>query len=283
MEVFAVKLSLSLFLLVALSSFAHASSQQEAIVALHAVSHTAKLSNVCPGGASSQDPNTEGRPCVAYEVDELSLNTGYNVYLVVAKGNAGPGIAGVSLGISYNASDMLVGFDLCADLEFPNPVWPNDGGGNTITWDSQTNCQSTEVLLSGVHAIAGSFYIYAYGAGTFSVVDNPNTNVLSVADCSAATSTINGRGSTIGFGPGVMGQNMCIALEPCGCQGGATQRACCCSSSGVIDVGCRATLELCAWVGGNLIGSDCQATCEAGCSAVGTQSRSWGQIKTRPY
>ena len=85
----------------------------------------------------------------------------------------------------------------CASgLEFPNgptgsstDEWPASGGGNRLTWDSSIDCQTTTLGMDGVHAVAGSFYVYAYSDDLFQVTPNNNLSTapeLQVGDCSEA-------------------------------------------------------------------------------------------------
>jgi hypothetical protein len=145
------------------------------------------------------------------------IESGADVYLVVARAYPGPGIAGVSCGISYNATSGagvdVLGWTLCADLEFTNSglngEWPASGGGNRITWVSTTNCQRTVIDPDGVHAIAGVFYVYAYSEDYFSLDLNQNLQFpeFAVADCSAQVTYLSvsepqpyGHAGCVGFG-----------------------------------------------------------------------------------
>ena len=192
------------------SGVALAGSQDLAVVALHEKVHSLKSTVICPGLAGSVDPNTAGISCADYSVDNAPLLSGRDVYLVVARGNAAAGIAGLSCGITYTANVAMYGFQLCSDLQFPNGGWPADGGGNRITWAASSNCQETTIGAEGVHAIAGSFYVYAYGDGSIEVTPNNNLVIpeFRVADCSAAESSVSIGGGRVGFG-GVTGFNPC--------------------------------------------------------------------------
>jgi hypothetical protein len=167
-----------------------AGTQPQAVVALHAKSHRP------PSPETACDVGRPTVPCREYRVT-WPIESGADVYLVVARAYPGPGIAGVSCGISYNATlgagvDVL-GWTLCADLEFrnagPNGEWPASEGGNRITWVPTTNCQRTVINPDGVHAIAGAFYVYAYSMDTFLVTANKNLAgpyEFAVADCAAS-------------------------------------------------------------------------------------------------
>lgn len=115
----------------------------------------------------------------------------YYIYLLVVKGSE-LDIAGLQCGITYennaaNGASDGIGLDiftwtLCATLQFamPTPVWPNPGGGNLITWDRTTVCQTGET------AVAGYFYSAAYGQDKFGITVRPADGKAKVADCSAA-------------------------------------------------------------------------------------------------
>ena len=193
---------------------AFAGSQEDAVIALHAKPHAEKALNICPGGDASEDPNTQGLACSDYDV-AAPANESVDVYLVVAKGSSQAGIAGLSCGIRYDADISMFGWTLCSDLEFssrdPNPTWPASGSANRITWTASTNCQRTEFGEDGAHAVAGSFYIYAYGDGIFDITTNNTVQSgaeLQVADCASAESNIL-EAASVGFGT-LGGCNPCL-------------------------------------------------------------------------
>src|SRR5262249_46658502 len=71
----------------------------------------------------------------------------------VANASSGA-ICGVQAGISYEASHdgnpglEVLGWHLCADLEFPDDAWPASGTGNTMTWGDQER-YATDVNVVG--------------------------------------------------------------------------------------------------------------------------------------
>lgn len=175
---------------------------------------------ICPGVVGSRDPNTMGIPCSGYTTESSAFAT--VVYLVVVTQDDTDGVLYLSCGIDYG-SNLYATWIRCSDgLEFPgdggNGNWPAPAGGNRITW---TTCQTTTVGSDGVHAVAGAFYVYAYGNDLFQVTPN-NTLMtgpeLIVQNCVPTQTDImsNPRGS-VGFGS-VSGFNPC------------------CTSSGVIHV-----------------------------------------------
>lgn len=100
-------------------------------------------------------------------------------------------LAGLECGITYdggNAGGMTDGSGIdifswnhCATIEFPSPVpaWPKPGSGNLLTWDSVNSCQT------GFTAVAGWFYLAAYGPDELRVTPRPASGFAKVADCAA--------------------------------------------------------------------------------------------------
>ena len=200
-----------------------AGTQDDAVVALHDKVHNTKATQICPGLATATDPNTLGINCFDYSTDNAPLGApGSDVYLVVANADPGAGIAGLSCGVSFPVAIGMFGFTLCADLQFPNGGWPADGGGNRITWAAGTNCQNGAQggvnFGAGdfnVHAIAGSFYVYAYGNGVLTIGTNENLVIpeFRVADCDASESDVQLGGGAVGYGTET-GYNPCQNITP---------------------------------------------------------------------
>ena len=141
-------------------------------LALHTTAHGTKSS--C---AFNQNPTIAGVPCESYTTSWPAFS-GADVWYVVAHNGgagAGPGFTGVTAGIEYDPAVGQFGWTKCATLEFPNAgpngPWPNSGGGNVITWEA---CEGTTIAPNGAHAVAGFFYMYAYGEGTMSATENRN-------------------------------------------------------------------------------------------------------------
>jgi hypothetical protein len=151
-----------------------------------------------PTEEPNYSPNYTDLGCNEYVVTgPLGAST---VYLVIA--NAGEeGISAASFGIDYSGrpnqmsgiDPQYVSFTPCADgLIFPNSgpngEFPNPGGGVRLTWNVGAGGCANEVIGSyGVHAVVGSFYVYAYAPGDVMKVI-PNNNLqrgpeLAVADC----------------------------------------------------------------------------------------------------
>jgi hypothetical protein len=171
-------------------------------VLLHIGSTTAK--NACaPANLTS---------CGDVDVEGLSRADGsapYFVYLIVARGTTSCSIAGVQCAIDYSwsynhgpgAKSDGQGIDihswtLCATLEFKNTVWPDPGGGNLITWDATSNCQTRDL------AIAGYFYVTAYAPDDLRITKRPVDDYVAVADCSGNVIPLGYRAAGgVGFSP----------------------------------------------------------------------------------
>jgi hypothetical protein len=162
-----------------------------ASIALHLLTPT--LKNFC---------TRAGTQPACWNVDATGdLNQGYYAHVLVMEGSAAAGVAGVQFGIEYG-SGMLDGtgidiFDwtLCATLEFPQPtpVWPNNGGGTLITWDSTNNCQQFEPggAGTGVTANVGFFYLAAYTPASMRITVRPVDGIAKVASCAAEEDYLN--------------------------------------------------------------------------------------------
>ncbi|TPW17809.1 MAG: hypothetical protein FD129_224 [bacterium] len=115
----------------------------------------------------------------------------YFVYLLAARG-AVTDLAGLQCGITYQGGQPgdlsdgvgidVFGWSLCATLEFATPgpnAWPRPGGGNLITWDPGTRCQT------GDSGVAGYFYVGAYSTDQMILTRRPADNKAAVARCDA--------------------------------------------------------------------------------------------------
>jgi len=115
----------------------------------------------------------------------------YHVQMITDRGDSlgmDSGIAGVQVGLDYEGGVSeteqlfpitIFSWTLCATLQFasPDPLWPLPGSGNLITWDAVLSCQRNRL------AIAGYFYMSAYGPGTLRLTPRPADMVAKVADC----------------------------------------------------------------------------------------------------
>lgn len=102
------------------------------------------------------------------------------VYLIATPNPNVYQICGAQVGIAYDAGREghpaleVLGWHLCADLEFPGDDWPGAGSGNTITWASN---YSTDVN------VCGYFEVIAHGPTTMSVIPWPKTGLAKIANC----------------------------------------------------------------------------------------------------
>ena len=114
-------------------------------------------------------------PCSQYET-RGSFNIPYDVYLVAGNGDPSIGIASISTGIDYNGGSgglLIADWVICAGYSFESGPWPEPNTSILAGWTLPGNCQSQLIPgapLEGVHAIAGAFYVYAYGADTLRFV-----------------------------------------------------------------------------------------------------------------
>jgi len=165
-------------------------------VALHVQAHTTKGTLICrraqDGGA---EPTTI--PCSQYTT-RAPTGIGRDIYLVAA-GVDSLGLSGLSCGIAYDGTpgsgvDVVGSWYFCASgLQFPSDDWPGDGSGNRMTWLIPEDCQRTVISPDGVHAVAGAFYVYAYGSDVFRVTENRTLQTppeLVYTDCHGATRDI---------------------------------------------------------------------------------------------
>jgi hypothetical protein len=151
-------------------------------------------------------------------------------YLLVVNGSVAEGVAGVQCGIAFNptvgAGVDVFGWTLCATLEFASTGWPQSGGGNLITWDSVTRCQTSGNAQLGVVAVAGYFYMGAYSNDVMRVTPRPVDGFAKVANCGSVEDIPYGGAPTdaatpsttflgaVGFGPGSVGINPCGRERP---------------------------------------------------------------------
>lgn len=216
----------------AMSSTSFAGANANAKIQLHLAGLTTK----------AQCTRTVARPACAGIVTHGDLYPAvYFAYVLITDGDATAGLAGLQFGIQYGSTKNdavgvdIFGWTLCATLEFqqPTPVWPENGGGNLITWDMTNVCQRFEPggAGTGVVADAGYFYLGAYSAADMYITERPVDGMSKVADCSAAEDNIEGSGNgtntqnepvyhnpshlgSLGFGAGHNGYSPCGLNTP---------------------------------------------------------------------
>ncbi len=214
----------------ALPAQAAAGTQDGTVVALHAAPHIADVAPCERGEGLIQ----AGLSCSGFQTS-WPLNTPCDLYLVLARGTAPPGLAGLSYGVLYNNGETgeetrsdgqgvdVFDFTLCASgLEFPNSVYQpepdrdyeSSGCGNRITWNATEDCQSINPGSDGVHALAGVFYVMAYTDDIFEIT--PNYKLLSgpefwVGDCNNTLTDLPypEAAGAVAFGSGT-GRNPCL-------------------------------------------------------------------------
>jgi len=203
-----------------------ASPADSTVVCLHAQAHNTK-GLTCDGS-----PEQAGIACDQY-TKTWPLQTGADVYMILAKGDSLTGIAALTVGIEYSqpvSRQDGIGCDvfdyvLCAELEYPNSPdnvvaheWPWSGGGNVLVWSYTNHCQRKVLGNYGVHTTACAFYVYAYSADTFAVTKNNNLQGgpdILISDCSLAIHHLvwPQAGGKIGFGTNT-GFNPCTDTVP---------------------------------------------------------------------
>lgn len=201
-------LLLGLFL-VASGVSVQAGTQNDAVVALH-------VSTLVFKG----DPcffNPPG-PCTDFVVDENPVDRDVWIYLHVAMADSAAGVAGVSCGIASGGDLLIGGWRLCGpDTDNPTGGWLDTGeGGNQITWDPDINCQREIREDKGVHALAGTFSIYAYADAWVEITANTTTGgppEYTVTDCMGEVSDISLPGPKAGFDT-EKGFNPCLDSTP---------------------------------------------------------------------
>lgn len=197
---------LSALALVALPQLAVAGSNDNAKVASHLRVHSAK------GSACVASPTPPCNPASSLTVVG-SLATGYDLYLLVLDGSPSAGVSGVEVRVAYTSAEgpLVGGLDVfswtpCGDLQFPSTSWPDAGSTNKITWEIPDNCQDSPAsgdYDNGVTAVAGSFYVYAYGDDTFDIIG------ANVSDCGGTITTL--PRSNLG----VSGFGAAAGVDPC--------------------------------------------------------------------
>jgi hypothetical protein len=208
-------------LLVLLPGLAEGGPNADAKILLHLAAPTAR--NACsrrPACAST----------VTYGLSLYPLY--YFAYVLVGEAAQATGASGVSFGIQYNSGAWsglyMHSWHLCADAESPTAGWPASGTGNTVSWNSETNCQRTEPggAGTGVVATAGYFNVSAYTPVQLFLTPNPATGTATVTTCTGITDVIAPPDtchqlSSLGFAGfgGMPGFRPCyISLGSCPCQ-----------------------------------------------------------------
>ncbi|MDZ4803355.1 MAG: hypothetical protein SGI90_00660 [Candidatus Eisenbacteria bacterium] len=173
---------------VGISTGANAAGNANAKIMLHALTTTTK--NVC---LRTIAPNVNlPATCSDYNLginNKALYPTSYFTYLLVVNGSLIEGIAGVQCGVDFNGApgagvDVFT-WSLCATLEFSSTGWPQDGGGNLITWNATgPQCLTPPGNATiGAIGVAGYFYMAAYTPDLMRVIPRPVDGVAKVANC----------------------------------------------------------------------------------------------------
>ncbi len=143
---------------------------------------------------------------------QLVIDHGDSMATVIA-GNPAAGLAGVQFGVEYPSGAAGIGifsWNLNATLEFTSRQFPASGGGNLITWNSGTLCQSSRLTC------AGWFYLGAYQASTFHLVKRQVDNKTGLADCNAKEFALElGNLGFAAFSAGALTQGCNPCLDDC--------------------------------------------------------------------
>lgn len=176
-------LSLCLISLVSSTAAAGITNGWFALHREHKFSPTKTISRLCddlstPEIEPNYSPNFQEIPCYNYTTNAPSL-AGSQVYLVVGNLGGQEGVAGGSFGIEYSGSEGIgidpryVTWTPCNDgmtqgMAGPHGNWPASKSGLRVTWNT---CQTT-FIQNGVHAVVGSFYVYAYSSDILRLTPN---------------------------------------------------------------------------------------------------------------
>ena len=140
-----------------------------------------------PGAASPPCNPGVTAPTLVYQTPQSSPANFFWTYLLTCNGSDSTGIAGMEMGIQYPTSIQVYNWVSCANLQFPDGIWPNSGGSNLLTW-TLANCnndRSEPAVPRTVIAIGGYFYMGAYGPSQMFVTPRPVSGRAKVADCSS--------------------------------------------------------------------------------------------------
>jgi hypothetical protein len=168
--------------------------QEQSVVVAHAQPHNTK-------GISCGDWNPD-MSCLDFTT-AWPIQSGADVYFIVANADSVLGVSGVSLGVDYGNTPGVqtdgqgcdvFGYAFCSDLQYTNGIsdtdvtteFPSAGGGNRLIWVRTTNCQRHVVYPFKVEAVACVFYVYAYGPDHFIVDMNRNLYTgpeFQIVDC----------------------------------------------------------------------------------------------------
>ena len=127
----------------------------------------------------------------------------------------GPSRAYAGLGVEIVHVSIAPHLDFGFNASCRGLDWPATGTGNLISWDADENCQRIVYGSYGVHAVAGSFYTYAYGDGSLTITPNSvaGDSDFRVVDCDGEESLLSTPGGSVGSGA-TQGFNPCLSVVP---------------------------------------------------------------------
>ncbi len=196
-----------------------AETQSQCAITNHVVPHTAKSLSCTAAPAID---------CTEFVMD-WPVGSGCDVWFVIARGNADPGLAGAGFGVDYTQGPGGIQWYqevICTDLNYPNATvtpspyakqdgkFPDAGGGTRMVWAPTTHCQ-TNTFASGVQANLEAVYVYAYAPDQW--ITTPNLNLstgvpeFQVVDCNSSQSDLQWpeAAGIVGFG-GAQSYNPCL-------------------------------------------------------------------------
>lgn len=105
----------------------------------------------------------------------------YIAYVLLADGAPGAGFAGCQFGIAYDDSSRrgvdILDWTECSLFNWPEPGWPDAGTGNMLTWNQQTDCDTTGMR------VVGYFTVTAYSPDRLRLIPRPADGRAAVIAC----------------------------------------------------------------------------------------------------
>ena len=75
----------------------------------------------------------------------------YIAYVLIVDGTPSAGFAGCQFGIGYNDSTErgvdILDWNECSLFNWPEQDWPDAGTGNLLTWNQETDCDTTGIRV----------------------------------------------------------------------------------------------------------------------------------------
>lgn len=105
----------------------------------------------------------------------------YIAYVLIADGTPGAGLSGCQFGITYNDSTGrgvdILDWSECTLFNWPEPGWPDSGTGNLLTWNQNTDCDTTGMR------VVGYFTLEAHSPDRLALIYRPADKRAAVAGC----------------------------------------------------------------------------------------------------